>query len=257
MVQTSAMALVRSIIFINLFYLNTLVQMLFWSPVFFIVPRRVNWTIVRLWSYSNLWLQHHIVGTRFDFRGVENIPDTGVLVASKHQSTWETYAKMAYMRDPTYVLKRELMWIPIFGWFAKKVRVIPINRAKRKLALAAMNEEAAAQFAEGRQIVIYPEGTRKRPYSEPDYKSGVGRIYVSIDAPIVPLALNSGLFWPRNGWRLHRGLCILEFLPVIEPGKDLSTVMQQVETAIEAKTNELLIEGQSSEDYDGKRIAVA
>ncbi|MEM7291128.1 MAG: lysophospholipid acyltransferase family protein, partial [Pseudomonadota bacterium] len=160
--------LVRSILFVVLFNLSTFLQMVFWTPVFFFMKREDGWKVVKCWAWNTLWLQHILIGNRFEFRGVENIPKNGgALIAAKHQSTWETYTMVLFLDDPSYVLKRELMFIPFFGWFAWKMNVIAVNRGKRSEALRAMNLDATQQYEAGRKIVIYPEGTRKKAYAEP------------------------------------------------------------------------------------------
>ena len=199
-----------------------------------------------------LWLQHFLVGTRYDFRGLEHVPDDrGFIMAAKHQSSWETYTALLFLSDPSYILKRELMFIPFFGWFAKKGEVIPVNRGKRSEALKAMNREAKRQIGKNRQIVIYPEGTRRNAFAEPAYKYGITHMYRDIGVPVLPAALNSGLFWPRNSINLYRGTCVLEFLPMIEPGLDSDTFSAKLQDGIETVTERLLAEGVSDPQYDG------
>ena len=247
------MKLVRSALFVFLFYVNTFVQMLFWVPVYFFFPRKDCWRIVRIWGLSNLWLQHFLVGTRFDFRGIENLPeDDGFVLASKHQSTWETYATLLFIKDPSYILKRELMFIPLFGWFAWKAEVIAVNRGRRSEALRQMNQKARQQLSEGRQIVIYPEGTRREAFAAPAYKYGVTHMYENIGATVVPAATNSGMFWPRNSFQLYCGTCILEFLPALQSGLGADEFSRQLQSGIEGKTTELLSEALADPEYDGK-----
>ncbi|MEM7214697.1 MAG: 1-acyl-sn-glycerol-3-phosphate acyltransferase [Pseudomonadota bacterium] len=244
----------RSVLFIFLFYFTTLVQMIFWTPVFFFMKREDGWKVPRIWAVFTLWLQHVIIGTRYDFRGMEFLPgNEGCLVASKHQSSWETYVILLFLQDPSYILKRELMFVPFFGWFAKKMNVIPVNRGKRSEALRAMTLDASQQCKTGRQIVIYPEGTRKMAYAEPSYKFGITHMYSNMDVTVVPVALNSGLFWPRNSLRLYKGTSILEFMPPIKPGLDADAFTQKMVDVIESKTSELMAEAQSDPEYDGIR----
>ena len=243
----------RSILFVFLFNFSTLIQMIFWLPAFFIVSRENGWKIVRLWGLSQLWLQHYLIGNTYDFRGLENLPDHGAIIASKHQSTWETFATLLFIRDPSYILKRELMFVPLFGWFAAKMAVIPVNRGKRSEALKKMAKATAEQLTAGRQIIIYPEGTRKLPFAEPAYKYGVVHLYEKTNADIVPVALNSGLFWARNSVDLHRGRIVMEFLPPITPGLTGDTFSNAIEASIETKTNELMQEAMSDPDYDGPK----
>lgn len=245
----------RSVLFVILFNVSTFVQMIFWTPVFFMLPRHHGWKVVRSWAWNSLWLQRILIGNRYDFRGIENLPESGGWIfASKHQSTWETYTMLLFAPDPSYILKRELMFIPFFGWFAWKMDVIAVDRGKRGDALRAMNREAKRQLEAGRQITIYPEGTRRPAYAEPSYKYGITHMYKHIGARVVPVALNSGLFWPRNGLRLYSGTIIMEFLPTIEPGLPPEDFSRTLETEIESKTAKLLQEAENAPDFEGKDI---
>ena len=247
------MMILRSVLFIILFNLLTVAQLLFWTPVYFFMPREDGWKVVRGWGWLNLWMQHWLVGTRYDFRGMENIPkEGGFILASKHQSSWETYTMLLFLKDPSYILKRELMLLPFFGWFAMKMRVIGVNRGKRSEALRMMNREAGNQLKDGRQIVIYPEGTRTMAYAEPNYKYGITHMYENLDARVLPAALNSGLFWPRNSMRLYKGTCVLEFLPVIEPGLGSKEFSEKMASTIEDASNALMHEAQQDPEFDGK-----
>ena len=242
----------RSILFVVAFNLGTFLQMIFWFPVYFFMPRHQGWKVVRTWGWISLWMQYLIVGTRFEFRGIENLPKgEGLLIGSKHQSTWETYTTLIFLEDPCYIVKRELMWLPFFGWFAAKMDIIGVNRGKRSVALKAMNEDAAEQIRQGRQIVIYPEGTRKKAFAEPAYKFGIAYMYENLDARVVPVALNSGIFWPRNSTRLYKGTCILELLPPIDQGLTIEEFSKNLEAQIENKTAQLLKEGLADPEFDG------
>ncbi|MEZ5792420.1 MAG: lysophospholipid acyltransferase family protein [Nitratireductor sp.] len=234
------MLFLRSLLFNIAFYLVTAIQLVFWTPVFFFMPRRMGWKVVRLWGKINLWLQHHIVGNRFEFRGVDNIPrNRHFIVAAKHQSSWETYTILLFLKDPSYILKRELMFIPLFGWFMAKMNVIPVRRGRGGVALAAMTNSARQQYEGGREIIIYPEGTRKASGAEPAYKYGITHLYSELDATILPVALNSGLFWPRQSFLRYPGTIVMEFLPVIEAGLSRDAFASELETRIETATRNL------------------
>lgn len=247
------MMTLRSLLFVFLFNLGTALQLVFWSPVYFFLNRADGWRVIRSWGWFNLWMQYLLIGTRCEFRGTENIPDDrGFILASKHQSSWETYTMLLFMRDPSYVLKYELKLLPLFGWFAMKLKVIFVNRGKRSEALRKMNSDTQVQLDAGRQIIIYPEGTRSKAYAEPKYKHGITHMYTNLDAAVLPVALNAGLFWPRKGSRLHKGTCILEFLPVIEPGLEGEEFAEELVSRIETKTNELMVEAEQDPEFDGK-----
>ena len=240
----------RSILFARLFEISTFLMIVFWMPVFFFMSRQNGWKVVRLWGLYSLWLQNKLVGTTFDFRGLENLPEEeGLIVAAKHQSTWEVYAMLLFLRDPSYILKRELILLPFFGWFAMKMRVIAVNRGKKGKALRAMALKTAEQYKQGRQIVIYPEGTRRLPDDAPNYRFGITHMYKEIDARVLPMALNSGIFWPRGRSRVYPGTCVLEFLPIIEPGLDQEEFSKLLEDTIETKTAELIDEARNDPVY--------
>lgn len=245
----------RSILFMLLFYAVTFLQLVFWLPVFYFLPREDGWKVVRIWGWISLWMQHLIVGTRYEFRGTQNIPESGgFIVASKHQSSWETYTMLLFMRDPSYILKRELKFIPLFGSFAAKMDVIYVNRGKRSEALREMNREAKRQLNEGRNIIIYPEGTRTMAYAPPAYKHGITHMYENLEARVLPVGMNAGLFWPRQSWRVYQGTCILEFLPVIEPGLAPDEFSRKMASEIENSSNALMAEAEADPEYDGRGI---
>ena len=247
--------LLKSVLFNILFLLSTALQLVFWLPVYFFLPREDGWKVVKLWAWFTLWMQHILIGTRYEFRGTENIPKSGgFILASKHQSSWETYTMVPFLTDPSYILKRELMFVPIFGWFAWKMKVIAVNRGKKSEALKDMTKTARQQYEDGRQIIIYPEGTRKNAFDKPSYKFGIAHMYTNANARILPVALNSGLFWPRRGWMLYKGTCILEFLPVIEPGIEQKAFAAKLEKVIEEKTNALMQEAANDPEFTGQKL---
>jgi 1-acyl-sn-glycerol-3-phosphate acyltransferase len=250
-----ALMLFRSVLFNILFLISTAIQLVFWLPVYFFMPREDGWKVVKLWAWISLWMQHLIVGTRYDFRGTEHIPkEGGFILACKHQSSWETYTIVPFLSDPSYILKRELMYVPIFGWFAWKMKVISVNRGKKSEALKDMARTAKQQYEAGRQIVIYPEGTRKFAFDEPSYKYGITHMYTNVNARVLPAALNSGLFWPRRGWMLYKGTCVLEFMPVIEPGLEGKDFAAKLEKTIEDKTSELIKEAANDPEFTGQKL---
>lgn len=233
------MHLLRATLFNTLFYLNILVHIVLGLPLFFL-PRRFIWVMVRSWTASSLWLLRIICGIRYELIGVENIPEGGLLVASKHQSVWETFVLPTLFSDPTFVLKRELQWIPFFGWFLKKSQMIPVDRGKRSAALVAMTEHAKQKIAGGRQIIIFPEGTRRAPGAEPNYKFGVAHLYRELNVACLPVALNTGSYWPRRSWEFHPGTIRVEFLPPIQPGLPADVFLKRLEQHIETASDRLL-----------------
>jgi 1-acyl-sn-glycerol-3-phosphate acyltransferase len=235
------LVILRSVIFNVLFYVALVVYLLAALPTL-LLPRRYVLAVARAWASTNLWLLRVVCDIKADFRGLERIPRGGAIIASKHQSIWETFALLPYVDDPTFILKRELMWIPLFGWCLWKAQMIPVNRGARGPALAAMTERAKAEVRRGRQIIIFPEGTRRPPGAEPQYKFGVAHLYAETGAPCVPVALNSGLFWPRRSFRRFPGTVVVQVCEPIAPGLDKSVFIARLQEAIETASAKLLEE---------------
>jgi 1-acyl-sn-glycerol-3-phosphate acyltransferase len=242
----------RALLFNLCFYINTIFYMIACLPVL-VLPRRLLWRAVNSWVSTNLWFLRVICGITFEFEGVERIPPGPLLVASKHQSTGETYALLPYFADPVFVLKRELMWIPVFGWYCLKARMIPVNRGARSAALAAMAKRARREMARRRQIIIFPEGTRRSPDAEPAYKYGVAFLYGELNVPCLPVALNSGLYWPRRSWRMQPGTIRVEFLEPIAPGLHPDAFLTRLQNVLEPATARLVAVGRNEIDARERR----
>lgn len=234
--------IVRSIVFNLAFYLLLFVYLIVAMPTL-LMPRRVLVALVKNWGRMNFRLLRVICGLRMEVIGREKIPHGAVLVASKHQSLWETFALMTVFEDPAYILKRELIWIPFFGWCAAKTRMIPVDRGAGSQALAAMTRLAKIEVERGRQLIIFPEGTRRAPGAEPKYKFGVVHLYAEIGVACVPVALNSGLFWPRRSFRRFPGTVRVEILDPIPPGLERQEFFRRVQNDIEGATARLVDEG--------------
>ncbi|MFN3687848.1 lysophospholipid acyltransferase family protein [Salinarimonas sp.] len=236
------MLVARSIAFNALYYLNLIVWMIVFLPSL-AMERHVFRRVAEAWARSSLWLLRVVAGTKVEFRHTERLPKGGCIVASKHQSLWETFALLVILDDPVYVLKRELMWIPFFGWYAWKARSVPVDRKGRTSALSLMTTRAAEEIADGRQIIIFPEGTRRPPGAEPAYKFGIAKLYQRLGVPVVPVALNSGLYWPRRKAIRRPGTILVEVLEPIAPGERPEAVFQLLQERLEAASNRLLAEG--------------
>jgi 1-acyl-sn-glycerol-3-phosphate acyltransferase len=233
----------RSIIFNVLFYLNLLVQIIAALPTLF-MPRWGILGVARFWARSNLWLLRVVCGVEAEFRATEKIPPGALIVAAKHQSLWETFALLLILRDPAYIMKRELMWIPFFGWYTWKAGMIVVDRGKGSQALAAMNNRARRELARGRQIITFPEGTRRAPGAEPRYKYGVAHLYAEAGVACLPIALSSGLFWPRRSLRRYPGTVRVEVLDPIPPGLGKEEFFLRLQHDIEAATARLVSEAE-------------
>ncbi len=236
----------RSLVFSALFYVNITVRMLVALPTI-LLPYAALHSVLRHYASSTLWFLRVVCGTRVEWRGREKLPAGAYIVACKHQSLWETFAMFMVLPDPTYVLKRELMWLPLFGWLATKARMIPIDRGSHTKALASMVAAARREAARGRQIVIFPEGTRRPPGAKPRYLPGVAFLYSELGLPCVPIALNSGLFWPRRSLRRYPGTVLVEVLDPIPPGLEKREFLSRLQNATEEATARLVAEGERSD----------
>lgn len=232
------MIIVRSILFNVLFYLNLVILLIAAIPTL-AMPRRSILVMAKVWGRTTLWLLRVVCGTRVAWRGLEKVPPGGVIIAAKHQSAWETFALLTLFPDPTYVIKRELTAIPLFGWFAVHGGMIPVDRGAGKPALTGMMAKAHAALAEGRQIIIFPEGTRRPAGAEPRYKFGVAHLYAEAGVPCVPVALNSGLFWPRRRFLRFPGTITVEFLDPILPGLERQAFLERLQDSIETASARL------------------
>ncbi len=237
------MLLIRSLAYTAAFYLN----LAFWlvgATVALVLPSRVLLGIAHCWAWSSLWLMRVIVGTRYEIKGVENIPPGGIIMAAKHQSAWETFALVTVFRNPVYILKRELTWLPFFGWALLKLRMIPVDRGARSRALQAVTRRAKVELGQkGRQLMIFPEGTRRPPGAEPAYKFGVTHLYSELGVPCVPVALNAGLYWSRRSLIKRPGTIRVEILPPILPGMDKLAFHRKLQEEIEGASDRLLAQG--------------
>jgi 1-acyl-sn-glycerol-3-phosphate acyltransferase len=235
------MLILRSALFNALFYLVLIGLMLVGLPALF-CGRHAIFRLARLWSRTSLLLLDQICGMRVEFRGVDNIPSGGIIVAAKHQSVWETFALLVFFPDFAFILKRELAFIPVFGWYLARAEQIAINRSDGRTALAQATASARTLLSEGRQIFIFPEGTRRPVGGPPVYKFGVAHIYAECGVACLPVALNSGLFWPRRSFVRRPGTVLVEFLAPIAPGLGKEEFFAELQRRLEAATSRLIAE---------------
>ena len=233
--------MLRSLIYAAAFYLLTAVMLIGLSWLL-LAPRGWAMAGLKLHARIAVWLLEAIVGTKMEVRGRENLPDGPVLVVAKHQSTWDTFALIPLFTDPAIVLKDELKWIPFYGWFCVKFRHILVRRDKAAVALKALISDAKERVAEGRQVLIFPEGTRTEPGAPPDYKPGYVALYDALSVPAIPVALNSGLFWPRRKLMRYPGTIVVSFLPAVPPGLPRKIAKEHIEAAIERESSILIAE---------------
>lgn len=229
---------VRSIIFNVVFFLWTFVPAILFIWVTLFPTRKVN-VVIKYWQTAATWLSKAIVGIDYKVIGRENVPQGACIIAAKHQSAWETCVLHVLFDDPAIVLKKELTQIPIWGWYAKASGLIPIDRKGGAKSLLIMKKAASAAIEAGRKIVIFPQGTRVAPGAKKPYKVGVVAMYQDLNLPLVPMALNSGLFWPKSSFLKKPGTITIEFLPAIPAGLSRSEMMRRLQDSLETASDKL------------------
>jgi 1-acyl-sn-glycerol-3-phosphate acyltransferase len=240
------MILLRSLLFQIAFYAWTIILGVLYLPFLFL-PGRWMMRCGSFWSAGTLQILAWTAGLTYEVRGREHLPDGPALIAMKHQSAWETFAVPVIFRRPAMVIKRELGWIPAYGWYALKAGMIPVDRSAGASALKKMVADAERALADGRPIVIFPEGTRTAIGVRRPYQPGVAALYRQLGVPLVPVAVNSGLFWTRRSWLRRPGRIVVDILPPIPPGRDRKSVMAALEESIETATARL-VESTSTSD---------
>lgn len=245
------MTAIRSILFNILFYGV-------WTPLICItmapcllLPRGFTVWVADFYQDGAYILEKYILGLDYEVRGLEHRPPKGTtyLVGAKHFSAYETLKLYRLFGDPTIILKRELLSLPLFGWFLKKLDVIAIDRGNREQSMSSLIDGAKKMQGQSRPIVIFPQGTRVKvdaTTSEKPYKGGIAKLYTATNLKIVPLAMNSGLYWPRNSFWKQPGKVVFEFLPAIEPGLTGQEAMKILEERVESATAKLVEEGRKA-----------
>ena len=233
------MITLRSLVFVAWLYLSLALFAVGMSPAL-ILPHRFALGVVKAWARFVLFGLRWIAGVRVEFRGLEHRPTGRALVACKHQGMLDIIIPFVVLDDPCIITKKELMILPFFGWFAWKTKMISVDRSAASRALRDMVKQARDRVAEGRQIWIFPEGTRAPVGSVPDYKPGVAALYRDIGSPCWPVATNAGVHWPAHGFRRYPGTVVYEFLPPIEADLKRAVFMAELERRIETASNALL-----------------
>lgn len=230
------MKIARCMVFNLLFYGLTALLCVVCLPAL-LMPRYAVWFCAKLWARLTLALAHFICGIRMELRGLEHRKDTQVIFASKHQSAFETVAYTAILKKPAFILKRELLFLPLFGLYLLRIGCVPINRGAGASAIKRMVKIARARLEEGYSLVIFAEGTRSAPdVVDPPYMPGVAALYSQLNVPVVPVALNSGLCWGRKALLKKPGVVTVEFLPPMEPGMDRKAFMGELKAQIETRS---------------------
>jgi 1-acyl-sn-glycerol-3-phosphate acyltransferase len=228
----------RSLLFVALFYLWSVVVSVGFTPLLLGPPGPILW-MFRFWSRGVTTLLA-ICGIRVEIRGREHIPQGAALVAPKHQCMLDVFAQFAVLPASAFVMKQELARIPWFSWYARRVGSIVVDRDAHSAALRKLVREAKMRFAEDRQVVIFPEGTRTAPGQTGDYKPGIAALYRQIDVPVHPVATNSGAHWPAHGFVRQPGVVVFEYLEPIPPGLKRAEFMRLLKDRIEAGSARLL-----------------
>jgi len=229
----------RSALFNLLFFgWSALLAVLFGPLLPLLSHARVLW-LGRLWARTILGLLGRIIGLGHEVRGWDNVPRGPKILAVKHQSAWDTVVFLLLLDDPAYVIKRELLRIPLFGGYLRRVGMIAVDRRGGARALRALVRDSEAALAAGRPVVIFPEGTRVAPGERRPYHPGIAALYLRTGAAVVPVALNSGRFWGRRSFLKRPGRIVLEFLPPIEPGLGRKAFGQELERRIETACQRL------------------
>ena len=208
-------------------------------------PRVWSQGVVRVWTIGVKAILKVIVGLDVEFRGLQNLPQGPCVIVSKHQSAWDTFAFYVLLDDPNYILKKELTRIPFWGWCALSCGAISVDRSGGGSALKQLLRDTKDRLAKGRQVVIFPEGTRTEPGTRQPYNPGVAAIYAHGLGPVVPVALNSGLFWGRRRFLKQPGIITVEFLAPIPEGLERGRFMEELENRIEDASERLRAEAKA------------
>ncbi len=237
------MVLVRSIAFNLSAYLWTLVAEIVCLPIL-LAPYRLAQATLNLWARVVTWLLLAAGGVRVEVRGLEHLPRGPALIAPKHQCMFDIFGLLAVLPAACFVLRKELVSIPVFGWWAKKAHMIVIDREGQAKALRKMLTDTRARLAEAtRQIVLFQEGHRNKPGVAGDYQPGVAALYRDLEMPCVPVALNSGVHWQKGGFVLKPGTIVFEFLPPLPAGMKRAEFMRELKERLESAANALIAEG--------------
>lgn len=240
----AAVQAVRTGVFYVLFMGQTIILAIVVGLIALIFGRtELSWRIAQYWRNSNIVFLRVIVGVETDVQGGENIPPGPCIFAAKHQSDWDIFAILPFTDDkPAFMAKKELIDIPMFGRAAQSINTISIDRKLGAEAIPKMLEDAREALSRGCRIVIYPEGTRKKPLADPDYRQGITRMYETLDVPVIPVALNSGLYWGKLSATIWPGTARARFLAPILPGLGAEQFAAQLRSVVETETNRLIVE---------------
>lgn len=251
----SPLLTLRQILFATLFYTSLFVLGAMGMPML-LLPRFIALGWMRCWLWLTFTALRVIVGLRYEFKGTEHLPPGGSIFAAKHQSAFDTFVFLQREAKVAYIMKKELFWVPVYGWFSKKVGMIGVDRSGHSRALRDLLKATKAAVTEGRRIIIFPQGTRTHAGSGKPYQPGIYAIYRDSGLPITPIALNSGEFWPKSWLKRYPGTITIEFLPPIPAGLSRHDLMKKLETEIETASLKLAGQGPAAHPsfHQGKSV---
>lgn len=232
------MIFLRSLLFTISFWIWSVFVAFAMIPTL-LLPYRAGLWCLRIWSAGITLLLRVCCNVKTEFRGLEHQPHGPAIVAPKHQSMYDVFSQFAFVPSALFVMKKELVWIPLFAWYGLKIGCIVVDRETGSTALRKMVAAAKDRFKEPRQLMIFPEGTRKRPGAEPDYKPGVAALYRELDVPVHPVATNSGAHWANRGFNTSPGTIVFEYLEPIPPGLKRGEFMRLLQERVEAGSERL------------------
>jgi 1-acyl-sn-glycerol-3-phosphate acyltransferase len=233
------MLTVRSLVFVALFYLWSILVCLAMTPLF-VFPRRWVMRGLDVYSHGISFLLHVVCDIRVELRGREHMPAGRAVLACKHQCMFDIFGQFKWLQDSCFVMKKELVNVPYLGWYALKGGMIVVDRGGQATALKKLVRDATARLADNRQVVIFPEGTRGTPGEAGEYKPGIAALYRELGLPVYPMATNSGVHWPAHGFLRRPGTIVFEYLEPIPPGLKRAEFMRTLEERIETASNRLL-----------------
>lgn len=237
--MTYAARWVMSLLFVVQMYAMMALMALYFTP-WAIVDRRGAFAAVHTYCRWVRFSARVMVGLRSEVRGT--VPTGEALIASKHQSFFDIIMIVSETPRPKFIMKKELKWAPILGWYGLRIGCVPVDRGKRGQAIQQMMDGVAKGRLQPGQLIIYPQGTRVAPGATKSYKVGTGLLYQQLGQPCIPAATNVGVFWPRTGIYRKPGLAVVEFLPAIEPGLAVEPFMAELERVVETASNRLMAE---------------
>ena len=245
--MTATILWLRSAVFNVLFFAYTVVLLVLVLPFLVIPTTVIALFVARTWARGVFFMLRWVVGLRWELRGPRELLRPGILIASKHQSAWDTIVFFMLFDRPTYVMKQELMRLPIYGWLSYRQGHIAVDRKAGAAAIRGLLRAAKVAFANRRAIVIFPQGTRVPPGVNLPYQPGIVGLYSALGVPVVPVALNSGLFWGRRSFVKRPGTIVIEVLPEIPPGRERTEFLRELEQRIETATARLEAEARAAD----------